>query len=360
MYQNESFNDLDLNLNQEIYCDRSRNALFDPRKLLIQQQPPEFYAHQLSQLERFVADALSTNEIPFSTDLHTCSGVQYTYTELARNFMMIPDFLNVVNILSPNYLYSEHINVFIACCQSMGLFNQPVFWIDPYKTNPCFGGISTAELFNMLVNNIRNDWKNNNLQAKFTNRKKEANKRYIEYCSYSDALFNDCRTLLVLRVDLYYKNQYTGDIADCNITADLDHLLNNTRCNSIFNFMKGYIAKLEFGADKDKHWHVIFFFDGSKINKNDHVYLAQSIGEYWVNTITNRSGAYWNVNANINQYDKLGIRGIGLIKAEDTVVRNNLKNRVIKYLCKTDQFIKPKVGPNVRLYRRGNFPKNLQ
>ena len=359
MYPNNSFEDLDINLNQEIYCERSRNALFDPAKLFIQQQPLEFYAHQLSQLERFVQDTLSTHENPFSTYLHACNGVQYTNTALAKNFMLMPDFLNVVNMLSPKYFYSEYINVFIDCCQSMGLLSQPISWFDPYETNTGLGGITTAELFNRLINNIRNEWKANHHQARLTNRKKEANKRYIEYCNYADALFDDCRSLLVLRVDLYYKKQCLGNMTESNITSDFDHLLNNTRSNSIFNDMKGYIAKLEYGADKDQHWHVIFFFDGRKVPKNNHIFLAESIGEYWVSTITNGRGDYWNVNDNIIQYERLGRRGIGFIKAEETALRNNLKNYVIKYLCKTDQFIKPKVGLNTRLYRRGNVPKSL-
>jgi hypothetical protein len=81
------------------------------------------------------------------------------------------------------------------------------------------------------------------------------------------------------------------------------------------------------------------------------------MGEYWINTITEGRGDYWNVNKNADHYDKLGRRGIGVINWNDTELRNNLEEFVIGYLCKVDQFIRPKWGQKVRLFRRGLFPK---
>ena len=81
------------------------------------------------------------------------------------------------------------------------------------------------------------------------------------------------------------------------------------------------------------------------------------MGKYWVDTITNGRGAYWNVNNNADRYDELGRLGIGVINWKDTQLRNNLKEFVIGYLCKVEQFIRPKWGPNVRLFRRGLYPE---
>ena len=91
-------------------------------------------------------------------------------------------------------------------------------------------------------------------------------------------------------------------------------------------------------------------------NSSD-VYFVKLIGDYWNNTVTQGRGAYWNINEDANQYEKLGRFGIGVINYNDTELRKNLQEHVIQYLCKPDQFIRPKFGYKVRLFRRGHFPK---
>jgi hypothetical protein len=105
------------------------------------------------------------------------------------------------------------------------------------------------------------------------------------------------------------------------------------------------------------HAHVLLFFDGSKRNNSSHIHLAEEIGNYWKNIITKGRGAYWNVNANAERYDKLGRLGIGVINWYDTELRRNLKDFVVSYLCKEDQYFRSKRGPKVKLLRRGDFPE---
>ncbi|ASF45230.1 YagK/YfjJ domain-containing protein [Methylovulum psychrotolerans] len=343
----------------ENLCD----SLFDPAKNQYPYLIPKFYASQLSILEDFVGESLENVGTPFTTYLGNNGKIAYAPSSLAqRYFVGVPSFIKIVNMLSPDYDYSERITIFIACYQAMGLHGIELGWgninFDSTKTYPHMGGISAAEIFNALVNNIRREWKLNNIQTKVNSRKIEANRRYIDYCRYVDALFGNCARLLVLRIDLFYKKEHSQNFSAFDITEDLNHLFENKRCNSIFDFMKGYIAKLEYGVDKGMHWHVLFFFDGSKRNNSSHIHLAEEIGEYWKNTITKGYGDYWNVNKNLRQYAKLRRQGIGVINWQDIELRANLKGLVIQYLCKTDQYIKPKFGTKVRLFRRGNFPSH--
>jgi hypothetical protein len=358
-------NDFDRFLCKEHYKKIS-DSLFDPAKL---QEPKlrSYFAEQLSELESFVDGLLTNDETPFVAGLDKYGKIQYAFNTLAsRYFISMPRFIASVNMLSPRYEYSEHINVFIACCHSMGLQNGTLDWKniyrDPQKTNPRLGGRTSAELFNGLVTNIRSEWKLKKIQAKVNDRKKEASDQKEDYCKYADSLFDDryyqgCARLVVLRIDLFYQKYYADSMNVVDIAEDLDHLFENKRCNSLFDFMKGYIAKLEYGADKGVHWHVIFFFDGSKKKNSSHIKLTEGIGEYWVNVITKGRGDYWNSNDNVDRFDQLGRRGIGVINWYNTELRRSLKEHVIGYLCKTDQFIRPKWGHKVRLFRRGNYPK---
>jgi hypothetical protein len=365
MSENERRNDLDSFLCKEHYKKIS-GSLFDSVKL---QKPniSSYFAEQLFELERFVDELLQDDETPFVAGLDACGKVKYTSSSLAdRHFRRVPEYIKIINMLSPRYEYSEHINVFIACCHSMGLQNETLDWKDvypdPQKTNPRLGGRTSAELFNALVIKIRSEWKLKNIQAKVNERKKEASDQKEDYCKYADSLLDNsyyqgCARLVVLRIDLFYQKHYADSMSVVEIAKDLDHLFENKRCNSLFDFMKGYIAKLEYGADKGAHWHVIFFFDGSKKKNSSHIKLTEDIGEYWIKVITKGRGDYWNSNDNTDRFDTLGRRGIGVINWYDTSLRRNLKELVIGYLCKTDQFIRPKWGHRVRLFRRGNYPK---
>jgi len=85
--------------------------------------------------------------------------------------------------------------------------------------------------------------------------------------------------------------------------------------------------------------------------------LAEEIGDYWIETITKSRGDYSNANTDHN--NKLGKLGVGIINRNEADLIENLKF-VIKYFCKIDQFIRPKVDPKVRLLRRGNLPKKTK
>jgi hypothetical protein len=360
MKERENSVGLDKNLCQWMYRQRLHDILLDPTKIQ-NKKLSKLYVSTLSRLEFFIDELLSNDEIPFVLSLSGNGTKDYDPSSLAHSyFILVNDFIDAVNMLSQHYYYSERINVFIDCCYSMGLLDIDLewnnIWYDPKKTDPRFDGISAADIFNKLVEKIRHEWKTNNIQAKVNARKKDSNNRYTEYCKYIDALFNNCARQIVLRIDLYYKKQYANNFTIADITNDLNHLFENKRCNSIFNYMNGYIAKLEFGVDKGLHYHVLFFFDGSERNIYSHIHFAEEIGKYWVDTITKGRGDYWNVNDNAAHYDSLGKRGIGVINWDETNLMKNLKY-IVQYFCKVDQFIRPKFGSKVRLLRRGNPPK---
>lgn len=361
MHENEKNNRLDRHLCKTIYSGELCDSLFDLKKSRNTRLNSKFYGHQFSRLECFVDELVSSDDIPFVPYLGNGNMKEYAPTSLAgQYFQLMPDFFGIVNMLSPRYDYSERVNAFIKCSRSMGLLSERFRWnniyYDPKITYPQFNGDSAAEIFNTLVKNIRNEWKINKLQAKVNARKTDASERHDEYCQYVGSLFDNSARLVVIRLDVFYKKQHSNDMSVSDITKDLNHMIENKRGNSIFNSMKGYIAKLEHGIEKGVHCHAIFFFDGSKRNGCSHIHLAEEIGEYWVKVITKGLGDYWNVNHKANHYSGLGRRGIGVINWNDTDLRRNL-NYVIGYLCKVDQFIRPKFGPKVRLLRRGNFPK---
>ena len=104
---------------------------------------------------------------------------------------------------------------------------------------------------------------------------------------------------------------------------------------SLFKHLIGYVWRIEYGHKSGFHVHVALAFDGACVHK--HEWLAQEIGKYWVNDITQGRGRFHNCNLD---WDKDAARyGLGAISWHDDHHRGNLSNHVLPYLAKFDQYV---------------------
>jgi len=262
-------------------------------------------------------------------------------------YHFFPEYINVVARLPQEYAYSEYLNVFIACCDEFRLFDLSIDEIEQIPKRVIFG----------LISLVSRDCRTIDFREKLRIQRREADKRYEEYASYTDALFKNNDRLIVLRLDLGYEKHFTKSITLDMALEDIGRLMLNRHNNQIFDHMVGYIIKTEFGIDRRIHFHTLFFFNGSHRQGNAHVRLAQQIGEYWCKTITQDTGIYWNCNNQIDQFERIGRCGIGEIHWSDDAKRRNLKGYVLAYLFKLDQGFRPRIHPKSKLIRRGARPK---
>jgi hypothetical protein len=186
---------------------------------------------------------------------------------------------------------------------------------------------------NGCVDQIRQEVKSKRFQAKLNSYQRSSNKNYKELTEYVDALFERHSRLLVLRVDLSYSKE-NSKTTQTEAKRDRERLFENARSNKLFGEMVGYIWKLEHGPEKGFHYHMMFFFDGSKVRED--ITLAKRIGEYWTEVITKGRGLYYNCNAVKLAYKSCGI---GMIEHADGNLREGLRNAVV-YLTKTDLYMK--------------------
>ena len=182
-----------------------------------------------------------------------------------------------------------------------------------------------------------------------------ANKNAKSLRAYIDGLFDKYARLVVIRIDLGYRN--------CNIDAtsvvprrsyqdaiaDRDRLLNNRRNNYLFDEMVGYVWKLEYSVGVGFHYHFIFFYNGQNVRCDGA--KAGYIGRYWIK-LTDEKGTYYNCNANKFRYKRLGI---GTVNHFDTIKRDNLY-LAASYLTKIDYFIKLKSNSIGRSFGKGELP----
>jgi len=126
-----------------------------------------------------------------------------------------------------------------------------------------------------------------------------------------------------------------GRIALEEVRIDRERLFTNMKGKpSLFKHLVGYVWRIEFGRAAGYHLHLMLFFDGAYVKK--HEYLAQEIGYYWQNFITNGRSYFENCNLKKEKYGDSW--ALGEIEHGDAAKRDNLIN-TLQYFCKTNQLV---------------------
>lgn len=214
---------------------------------------------------------------------------------------------------------------------------------------------------NYFVEKLRKKLRSDEFSKSVANLKKGISKNKTSILKYINALFNAHSRLLVIRLDLSYKknsNPYLKRHEFCEqLEKAQEHrhkLIQHLKRKQLKDAFVGYAWKLEYGLEKSFHYHMIFFLDGSQYRKD--VEIAKSIGEYWVDQVTDGTGLYWNCNANQNSYRA---NGIGTVNYWDKDKRKNLEQASL-YLVKPDYFVRVFMPNGGKTYDRGQMPKNIE
>lgn len=228
------------------------------------------------------------------------------------------------------YKFEPYLDMAMSYFIKFDLYPLLLSW---YLERPASEARKLMAFLNDCVDRIRQEVRSKSFLTKLNSYQRSSNKNYRELTEYVDALFERHARLLVLRVDLSYSKENSKTTQD-QAKRDRKRLFENARSNKLFDDMVGYIWKLEHGPEKGFHYHMMFFFDGSKVRED--ITLAKRIGEYWTGVITKGRGLYYNCNAVKLAYKSCGI---GMIEHADAELRSGLWNAVV-YLTKTDLYMK--------------------
>lgn len=148
--------------------------------------------------------------------------------------------------------------------------------------------------------------------------------------TYVNSLFDQHAKLLVIRLDIGYREAYYDQLTLDLVTNDLRCYLRRVQNN--YPALIGYIWKLEYGVDRRFHTHITFIFNGA-IHQRD-ISLSRALGGLWED-ITDNNGIYYNCQVRREEYQRWGTDGIGMVHYSDTVKRIHLIN-ALSYLTKLD------------------------
>jgi len=302
----------------------------------------------LHSIEGFVEQVLSTDEEFTLVSKDNRSALQVN--ELTKVFQSMD--IELLEIKS-NYIYSERVKLFSSAFDSIGLLKSDLssalhkgakcLRSKGYDVNAAYTEQLVTAL-NTFISKIRALGKETGIKRKIATRKHNSVRNYNSITSFIDELYDNHSRLLVLRVDLGYGKGIKAPTLE-EAQSDFTRFKNNIRTNRRFKDLVGYVWKLELGALKGFHYHLILFFDGSKV-KNDYFY-ASEIGTYWKEVITKQRGTYFNCNGS-KQKKKYRVLAIGMINHNDFQLRQNL-NSVVAYITKGEQYLAIKLTKKARI-----------
>lgn len=167
-----------------------------------------------------------------------------------------------------------------------------------------------------------------------------------------DSLFNIHTKLLFVRIDTHYTKQTSQFIDIEEAKNDREVFLREVKKR--FNHLISYFWKVEYGVERGFHHHIMFIFNGSKL-QND-ISLGKQLGDLWVSLGKNQR-TYYNCNADRQKYLDWGTYGIGAIHYMDIEKRNNLIDYVVNYQLKPDENLLAVIGMLHRSIGKMGLPK---
>jgi hypothetical protein len=163
------------------------------------------------------------------------------------------------------------------------------------------------------------------------------NSNYLGSVEYINGLFNRYERLLVIRLDLGYRQESEGRSNALRCRYDFERFQNNQKNNPLFGTLVGNIWSLEYHPINGFQYQCILFFNGFQSYQDTN--LGHSIGQYWID-ISKGDGIYWNGNDKQSDYTWNGLSCVGMIGIADEQLIIQLLDDVLPYLTMPDYQIR--------------------
>lgn len=313
-------------------------------------------ADTLIRIERFVEKVISSTGPAYQLVQDRTGRAEPFETPLGRR---LKEILPYVGMFGSYHQYSEHPLAFLDACWMM----SSVYGVDLARsaTGSSPLDLRWAEVMNAIVERIRMSAREPWFRRATSDRRYEAAYRASVMATYTaDILHYYARTLIV-RVDVGYRKEARFFLTIDQVYQHLDHLLYLKDSSPIFEGLVGYAWSVEQGERDGFHFHLVFYFDGSKVCRD--VYKGFEIGHLWQEVITNGMGTFENCNARKERYgNRLGIGMIHRCFPEECANAIRCLQYLGKggeFLSKDDQFLRIRpVGR--RAFNAGHAPDEAQ
>jgi hypothetical protein len=308
-------------------------------------------ARQLTNVRKMVELLSGTEGDLFRADQGAWGFVIRSYRPLAKRlrFLLSTTDPRVAQIF-PFCELEPHVEVFLGCFQD--LLGKPV--IDQYANFEHAQEIVIK--LNHGVKLLRERVRSEEFYRKIDALRRSLQKNSKSLRDYIDALFAVYSKLLVIRLDLTYKN--AGKIASAEVAyqevmqavVDREAFFRKLKGLSVCKSLVGFVWKLEYGLHRGPHFHVILFLDGQKSRQDGS--LAKTAGQLW-EEVTHGRGDFFSCNAHKPRYG--AALGIGMVEHDDQPKRARLQVAA-RYLVDVDFIRRLVLSGAYRTLGRGEMP----
>lgn len=317
-----------------------------------------YTSRHIFEIEKFVHDIETGNKGGFVDEVTRYGGVRKI-----RELPLGKKYYRLMNVwieqYSDIYRYSARVEVFYDVCKELSLIGPDPFSFGEPDEIDCIDGMRYMDVFNMLIEQIHARCQSREFKESERLRKKNAERNTQRALAFEQAMFSEetgRSRWLILSLTLRYKPEYRDSITPELIQQHRDRFFAARRFNKLIAGIKGYVWAIEEGEDAGLHLHVILFYS---VDSNHDEFIAQQIGEYWVNVVTEGKGDYWNSNAGRLKlfYEEHGHGvGVGQINWNDACKRKALRTNLV-YLAKAEQYLMLKGASRIRTFDMGRVPK---
>ncbi|MGN3963220.1 hypothetical protein ACS0ZG_09555 [Burkholderia gladioli] len=255
--------------------------------------------------------------------------------------------------------YSAHVEAFHDACKELGILGgRKRFWFGELGDTDAQHDRSYAEWFNNLIAKINERCQSREFKERERLLKVHVNRNIEKVQAFEEKLFSDemgRARWLVLELTLKYESKFRGSITLDDVIKHRDTFFRARGYNNMMSCIKAYVWAIEEGEDTGFHLHVILFC--LPITKDDER-LANQIGDYWEDAVTEGRGRYWNSNrADLKpSYERKHGIGVGLIEHSDREMRSSLLVNLL-YLAKAEQQLQVRAEGNVHTFGMSGVPK---
>jgi hypothetical protein len=264
---------------------------------------------------------------------------------------------------SDRYRYSTRVEAFYDACHSMGLIGQqPPFEFGQPDAWESITGMRYMDWFNDLIEQVCARCQTREFRERERLRGENAERNRRNVVALEEAMFSKDlgrSRWLILSLTLRYKPRYRRWITPEIIQQHRDRFFAARRFNKLMKGVKNFVWAIEQGEDTGVHLHVILFYSAES---NHDEYIAMQIGEYWVNSVTEGKGDYWNSNeGKLKKWYKTKGHGVGVgqINWNDLAKRDALRIN-LAYLAKTEQYLMIKPIDGMHTFGMGQLPQKAK
>jgi len=259
--------------------------------------------------------------------------------------------------------YCPYVEAFHDACKELGIIGKRRFWFGELGDTDWEHDRSYADWFNDLIVKIHERCQSRKFKERERLLKIHVQRNIDNVTAFEEELFSDEHgraSWLVIELTLQYESKYRESITLDDVLKHRDKFFRARKYNKLMSCIKAYVWAIEEGEDAGFHLHVILFC--LPVTKNDER-LANQIGDYWADVVTEGRGKYWNSNREDLKpgYERKGHGvGVGLIDHRDSKMRGSLLANLL-YLAKAEQQLQIRAeGNNVHTFGMSDVPKKLK